>query len=264
MASSNSFMMMMGSVGLQIERRSGRALDDYIKSLDVLIVASGEEDALDGRQLLGLQAFSSLLLPVVFLFIITQVSMFDFLIEGPVQILTYIGLISFGFYFPAANIKDRMKKRQKKLTLELPDTIDLLTVSVEAGLDFMGALRRVMEKMKEGPLKEELSYFFKQVELGRTRREGLKDLAVRTQLDDISNVCSSLIQADRLGSSVGPILRVQSDMLRIRRGQRAEKAAMEAPVKMLAPLLMCIFPAVFIVIFAPLFIQMIMDIQASR
>ena len=263
MALKDSFLRSMGSLGMQIEQLSGRALHDYVESLDTAIVAGGEEGTLDGRQLLGIQALSSLLLPIVFLFIITQVSFLDFLITGPVQILTYLGLISFGFYFPLANIKDRMKKRQKKLTLELPDTIDLLTVSVEAGLDFMGAMKRVMDKMNDGPLKDELEYFFKQVELGRTRREGLKDLATRTQLPDLSNVCSALIQADRLGSSIGPILRVQSDMLRIRRGQRAEKAAMEAPVKMLAPLLLCIFPAVFIVIFAPLFIQMMMDWAAQ-
>lgn len=248
-------------VGKKVDASSGRALRDYLDRVGVQIIAAGMEDKVTAHQLLGMQVVGSFAVPFVALFImLNSGGLFDFMLKGPVQLLTYILLIAFGFYFPLQYVRDSMKKRQKKLTLALPDTMDLLTLSVEAGLDFMGALRKVVTKMPEGPLREEMQYFFKQVEVGRTRREALKELANRTQLQDLSNVCSSLIQADRLGTSVGPVLRVQSDMLRVRRGQRAEKAAMEAPVKMLAPLLLCIFPAVFIVIFAPLFIQMFQDL----
>jgi tight adherence protein C len=163
--------------------------------------------------------------------------------------------------FPASNIHERAAKRQKVISLQLPDTLDLLTISVEAGLDFMSAMRRVVEKHREGPLKEELERFFKQTELGQQRRLALREMANRVQLQDMGSVVSALIQADRLGVSVGPVLRAQSDMLRTRRAQRCEKAAGEAPVKMLAPLIMCILPSVFIMILGPVIIQMVMDMS---
>lgn len=258
---SSPMMNFFGDVGKRVDAASGRTLKDYIESTGLKIVAAGLEEKVNAHQLLGMQVLFAFVLPFLALFImLNSGGLFDFMLDGPVQILTYMLLIAFGFYFPLQYVHDHMKKRQKKLTLALPDTMDLLTLSVEAGLDFMTAMRKVVTKMPEGPLRDEMQYFFKQVEVGRTRRDGLRELAKRTQLTDLSNVCSSLIQADRLGTSVGPVLRVQSDMLRIRRGQRAEKAAMEAPVKMLAPLLLCIFPSVFIVIFAPLFIQMFQDL----
>ena len=110
-------------------------------------------------------------------------------------------------------------------------------------------------------MKEELERFFKQTELGRPRREALREMANRVQLQDLNAVVSALIQADRLGVSIGPILNMQSEMLRIRRGQRAEKLAQEAPVKMMMPLIVCILPSVFIMILAPIIIQMMQNLH---
>lgn len=152
------------------------------------------------------------------------------------------------------------RRRCEQIRLELPNMLDLLTISVEAGLDFSSAMRRVVQKQKNGPLKDELERFFKKTELGMTRRDALREMSRRIALPEMSAVASALVQADRLGSRIGPILRVQSDMLRSRRAQRAEKAAQEAPVKMLAPLLLCIFPSVFIMIMAPLIIQMLANL----
>jgi tight adherence protein C len=163
--------------------------------------------------------------------------------------------------FPAFNVREQAVKRQKSISLQLPDTLDLLTITVEAGLDFMSAMRRVVEKHRDGPLKDELERFFKQTELGQQRRLALREMANRVQLQDLGSVVSALIQADRLGVSVGPVLRAQSDMLRTRRAQRCEKAAGEAPVKMLAPLIMCILPSVFIMILGPVIIQMFSDLS---
>lgn len=241
-------------------RVSGEGLDDYCRKLQANLVSAGLEDKANAAKMLGIQLFAAVVVPIVAVFIIRQLGMFKGLFAGPGQIILYLGLIGFGFYFPVMNVNERMAKRQKSVLLELPNVIDLLTISVEAGLDFMGAMRRVVAKIKPGPLREEFEYFFKQTELGKTRQDALKEMSQRVQLVDLSTICSSLIQADRLGTSVGPILRVQSDMLRSRRSQRAEKSAMEAPVKMLAPLLICIFPAVFIMLFAPLFIQMFQDL----
>lgn len=251
---------MMHRLGDTAHRVTGTALDDHLQKLRERIVSSGSEGETTPEKILGAQIVCSLIAPVFVVYVIRFFNLFPGIFQGPAQILLYLGLIAFGFYFPAMSLRDKMLKRQKKILLQLPDVIDLLTISVEAGLDFMGAMRRVVQKMPEGALREELERFFKQVELGKTRKDALKELSKRVQLTDLSTITSSLIQADQLGSSIGPILRVQSDMLRVRRGQRAEKAAMEAPVKMLMPLLMCIFPAVFIMLFAPLFIQMILDI----
>lgn len=247
-------------IGRKVDRASAGGLDDYIEKLGRTIISAGMEDKTAAHQMLGIQMVSAMVVPLVVLFIIRYLGMFDGLFQGPGQIVLYIVLIAFGFYFPMMNIKERMAKRQKQVLLKLPDVIDLLTISVEAGLDFMQAMRRVVAKIPEGPLREEFMYFFKQVELGRTREDALKEMGARVQLSELSTICSALVQADRLGTSVGPILRVQSDMLRVSRGQRAEKAAMEAPVKMLAPLLICIFPSVFIMLFAPIFIQMFQDL----
>jgi tight adherence protein C len=141
--------------------------------------------------------------------------------------------------------------------LALPNFVDLLTVCVEAGLDFMGALRVVVSKQKEGPLKAELERFQKQLGLGKTRSEGLRELAVRIDSPDVWTIASALMQADRLGSPIGEALRSQSEILRVRRGQKAEKAAMEASVKVLAPLVLCILPAAFIMILGPVIIQIV-------
>lgn len=253
----------LDKMGEWANRATGGALDDHLENLQRKIVSAGLEGETTPEKILGIQMVSAVIAPIFVVYVIRFFNFFPGLFQGPGQIVLYLALIGFGFYFPSMNLGDRMAKRQKQILLQLPDVIDLLTISVEAGLDFMGAMRRVVQKMPEGALREELERFFKQVELGKTRKDALKDLSVRVQLTDLSTITSSLIQADQLGSSIGPILRVQSDMLRIRRGQRAEKAAMEAPVKMLAPLLICIFPAVFVMLFAPLFIQMYLDITGG-
>ena len=250
---------MLGSLGEKGCATFGDAAAKHVRKLESRLIASGEAVDLTGIQLFGVQLALMLSFPFIWGVIFYNVGWFSFLVEGPKQVLTYLGLMYFGFVFPVMNINERVKSRQKSIALQLPDTLDLLTISVEAGLDFMSAMRRVVEKHRPGPLKEELERFFKQTELGRPRRDALREMANRAQLQDLSAVVSSLIQADRLGVSIGPILRAQSDMLRIRRGQRAEKAAQEAPVKMLAPLMICILPSVFIMILAPVLIQMMMN-----
>jgi tight adherence protein C len=257
-AVSHEFLGWWGERG---RRWTGQWADRHIEKLAALLVTAGEPGNLKAVELFGIQLLSMVCFPLFWGVVINQVGWLSFLGEGPKQILVYAGLVAAGFAFPAMNLRERIKQRQKSIALQLPDTLDLLTISVEAGLDFMSAMRRVVEKHRPGPLKEELERFFKRTELGRPRREALREMANRVQLQDLSGVVSALIQADRLGVSIGPILRAQSDMLRIRRGQRAEKAAQEAPVKMLAPLMICILPSVFIMILAPIIIQMIENVS---
>jgi tight adherence protein C len=157
-----------------------------------------------------------------------------------------------GAYYPLMWVNDQVKKRHTQISRALPYNLDLLTLSVEAGLDFTAALAKVVEKGKGGPLREELQMVLKQLKMGKTREEALKSMIARVDLPALSTFVMALIQADKMGTSLGKVLRIQSTQLRIDRTQRAEKLANEAPVKMLFPLIACIFPTVFIVLFSPI------------
>jgi len=255
-AGMKNFFTAIGEFGRQ---KFGTLAERHVDKLTMQLIKAGEPGDMKGIELFGIQIFCAVIFPIFWGVIFNEIGFLNFFVEGPKQVLTYLALIGLGFSFPAMNLNERARKRQKSISIQLPGTLDLLTISVEAGLDFMSAMRRVVEKHPPGALKEELERFFKQTELGRPRREALREMANRVQLPDMNGVVSSLIQADRLGVSIGPILSTQSDMLRIRRAQRCEKAAQEAPVKMLAPLMMCILPSVFIMILAPVILQMVIN-----
>jgi tight adherence protein C len=161
-----------------------------------------------------------------------------------------------GVCYPIIWVNDQVKKRHFLITRALPYNLDLLTLSVEAGLDFTGALNKVVEKGKGGPLRDEFMLVLKQLKMGKTREEALKNLIARVDLPALTSFVSALIQADKMGTSIGKVLRIQSTQLRIERSQRAEKLANEAPVKMLFPLIACIFPTVFLVLFGPIIFAM--------
>lgn len=157
-----------------------------------------------------------------------------------------------GIFYPLIWINDKVTKRHLAISRALPFNLDLLTLSVEAGLDFTAALAKVVEKGKTGPLRDELNLVLKQLKMGKTREEALKSMIVRVDLAALTQFVTALIQADKMGTSLGKVLRIQSTQLRIDRTQRAEKLANEAPVKMLFPLIACIFPTVFMVLFGPI------------
>ncbi|MGM0596115.1 MAG: type II secretion system F family protein [Myxococcota bacterium] len=157
-----------------------------------------------------------------------------------------------GFLFPYQWLRDKIKRRQKKIVRSFPYALDLLTLSVEAGLDFQAAIKTVIDKAKEGPLTEEFSLMLSEIRMGRTREEALRNMAKRVQIGPVTAFVTNLVQADRMGTSLGKILRIQSVQMRIDRTQLAEKKANEAPVKILFPLVACIFPTVFMVLFGPI------------
>lgn len=167
-----------------------------------------------------------------------------------------LAFFAFGFLVPLIWLRDQIKKRHHKILRSLPYSIDLLTLSVEAGLDFQAAIGKVVEKGQPGPLREELSIMLGEIKLGKTREQSLRNLADRVQLPQLSAFVSNLIQADRMGTSLGKVLRIQSTQMRIERTHRAEKLAQEAPVKMLFPLVLCIFPTVFMILFGPIIFRM--------
>jgi tight adherence protein C len=133
--------------------------------------------------------------------------------------------------------------------------MDLMSLTVEAGLDFTVALQRIINEMGRGILSDEYSEMLRQIQLGTPRKEALRDLANRCQVVSLTSCCSAIIQADEVGANLAPILKILSGTLREQRSTRAEELAGKAPVKMLAPLILCIFPCVFIIIFAPIFIK---------
>ena len=148
-----------------------------------------------------------------------------------------------------------MRRRHLSIQRSLPFVLDLLTLSVEAGMDFIGALQRNCRLRRMDPLNEELLRMTKEIQVGLSRKEALRGMAERVRQGDLKAVAYALIQADELGVSIGAMLRIQSEQLRSRRFDRAEKLAAEAPVKMLGPLMLCIFPAVFIILLGPILSQ---------
>ena len=178
--------------------------------------------------------------------------------NGPLfnQILYTVGGFIFGKIIVDIFLRFKIKNRQAAISKELPDVLDLLTVSVEAGLGFDAALQKVIKKVK-GPISIEFSKTLQEIKMGKTRREALKDLAERTGEEDLNTFITSLIQADQLGVSIANVLRIQSKQIRTLRRQRIEEKAMKAPVKMLIPMVFFIFPAIFIVLLGPAAIQMI-------
>jgi tight adherence protein C len=169
---------------------------------------------------------------------------------GMMQIGIFGLLALIGFYLPFYIVSSRARQRQHAIIKSLPDAFDLITTCVEAGLGLDAALSRVSEKV-QGPFATELSRSLREIALGKSRRDALKELGDRTQVPDLMQFTNAVIQAEAMGSSIGQVLRVQSDQLRVRRRQRAEEQAYKAPVKMLFPLVMCIFPTLFIVILGP-------------
>ena len=160
-----------------------------------------------------------------------------------------------GWAVPGLWLAGARRRRHAAIQRALPFVLDLLTLSVEAGLDFISALQRNCKSRRLDPLNEELLRMTKEIQVGSSRKEALRNMADRVRQGDLNAVAYALIQADELGVSIGAILRIQSEQLRAKRFDRAEKLAAEAPVKMLGPLMLCIFPAVFIILLGPVVSQ---------
>ncbi len=159
------------------------------------------------------------------------------------------GLI--GYMLPVYWLGNKMKARRKKVRRALPDAIDLLTISVEAGLGFDQALQRVTEKWDDD-LSREFKRVLAEMRVGKTKRVALREMANRCDVEELSVFVASILQAEQLGVSIGKILSIQSDQMRVRRRQLAEELAHKAPIKMLFPMVFLIFPSIYIVILGPI------------
>ena len=177
------------------------------------------------------------------------------LMTGTVYV--FLGFAAAGILLPFTYLSDMIRRRQTRVRKELPFALDLLTLSVEAGMDFTAALANIVERLKKSPLAQEFDQAVKEINIGKQRSDALRDMAGRLAMTEVNTVVSSLIQADQLGTGLGTVLRIQAEDVRIRRFQSAEKRASEVPVKMLFPLVAFIFPVTFLMIAAPLLIELV-------
>ncbi len=172
------------------------------------------------------------------------------------SLFIFIGTVFAVVAIPRYFIASRIKKRQLQIQMDMPNVMDLLSVSIEAGLGFDAALNRVVEKL-EGPLSEELSLVYKEIKMGRARRDALAALAKRNTVKELQMFVSAVIQSEQYGTPIKTVLKVQSKQLRENRRARAQEKGMKAPVKMMLPMVVFIFPVVFIIILGPTVITVV-------
>ncbi len=222
-----------------------------VDKADARLITAGFEGLLAGWEFMALRFLCPVVLGLFWTALMYLVGQADDTVREYFGFLSFLGFLLFAAQ-PGLWLSSTIKKRQKTIQKAMPFMIDLLTLSVEAGIDFMNALQRSLENRKPDPLTEELMRVNHEIQLGTSRRNALKNLARRVDMPDMRSFAYALIQADELGVSIGTILRIQSEQIRQKRFARAEKMANEAPVKMLGPLMLFIFPAVFIVLLGPI------------
>lgn len=167
-----------------------------------------------------------------------------------------------GFFFPQLWLDEQIKKRQQEVQKALPDALDLLTICVEAGLGFDAAMSNVAQKW-DNELSLAFARCIRETQLGKIRRDALRDMADRIDLSDLTSFVAAVVQSEQLGVSMAKILRIQSDQMRMRRRQIAEEKAQQAPIKMLIPMVMFIFPSIFIVLLTPAALRL-MQVEIFR
>ena len=209
-------------------------------------------DSMTVLQFFTIVLVASTLLPAVyFAFAWITADEMTALLLFPVPVLAGLGLM-----LPLMMLRRAAKSRQKRIWRSMPNAIDLMTTCVEAGLSLDFALQRVAERYK-GSLSDEIHRMLREVGLGKTRREALADMAERIDVPDITTFVNSIVQAETLGTSVGQVLRVQAKQMRMKRRQRAEQMARQAPVKMVFPLVLFLMPSLFIVTIGPVILNVI-------
>ncbi len=165
-------------------------------------------------------------------------------------LLYTVGAVGLGYILPMMLLKSRITRRQNNIVKALPDALDLLVICVEAGLGFDMAMGKVYEKW-DNDLAVAFGRVLREIQLGKSRRDALRDMSNRMDVPDVTTFVAAIIQADQLGVSMGKILRVQSDQMRVKRRQRAQEKAHQAPVKMMIPMVFLIFPSLWIVLLGP-------------
>ncbi|HVC05744.1 MAG TPA: type II secretion system F family protein [Candidatus Acidoferrales bacterium] len=240
------FRPFLDKVGQRLNRNAGAGSTDALQ----------EKLNLAGRPW-GLSASGFLALRLLCMLMFTAIGLALALFGAltmPLLVVVPAGGLILGYLGPQMVVARRIKKRQKEILLALPSALDLLTISVEAGLSFDSALTRVVEKYNNA-FSRELSIMLNEVRLGRPRLDALDDVGRRCKVEELSNFIQAIIQSEQLGVGVANVLRIQSEEIRRKRRQRAEEQGQKAPLKMLFPMVGCIFPTLFIVLLGPAVIE---------
>jgi tight adherence protein C len=218
---------------------------DVVRRLDEELSYAGSPAGWDGERVLALKIVATIGGAVLGIVLsgFLGIGVLRGLILAPI-------LAALGYYGPEWILRSRSAKRQYRIRRQLPDALDLLSITVEAGLGFDAALERVAREVR-GPLGEELVRVVQEIRLGKSRSEALRDLGERTNVDELRSFVLAMVQADIFGISISRVLQVQAKELRIRRRQLAEEQAQKLPVKIVFPLILCIFPALFVVLLGP-------------
>jgi tight adherence protein C len=235
---------LFGPMGEALGRKVGGMLPGaVVRGIDHQLVQAGQPVSTSGF----LFAVILVMGTMFFMGLMLAISMGGLQGQG---LLVFFGCAAMGYFLPRVWLGSRVRHRQHEIVKSLPDAFDLVTTCVEAGLGLDAALAKVAEKV-EGPFADELGVMLREVSLGKLRREALKEMADRIGIPDLTIFINAVIQAETMGTSIATVLRVQADQMRTRRRQRAEAQAYKAPVKMIFPLVLCIFPTLFIVILGP-------------
>ena len=224
---------------------------ELVTNLEKKIVKAGNPANMEIKDWLSIQALLIIGAPILTL----AIGRSSYISSGNL-ILFVIAEIALGFVLPGFILGKLLTARQKVILNTLPDVIDLLTVSVEAGLGFDGALMKVVDK-KPGPLALEFDKVLQEIKVGKQKKNALKDMAERVELQDFTAFVGAVVQADQFGVGIANVLRIQAEQIRQKRRQRAQEKAMKAPIKMLIPMILFIFPTLFIVLLGPVVIQLI-------
>ncbi|MBS4007502.1 MAG: type II secretion system F family protein [Clostridium sp.] len=222
---------------------------EVLQRLEKQLQQSGNQGGLSAHDYLGLKAIFALGLPTFVYLLSSGIN------SAQLALITFLALI-IGWRLPEIQLKRSARMRCVQLEKTFPDVLDLLTVSVGAGLGFDGAMAKVVEK-SSGPVAEEFKRVLHEIKMGKSRRDALRDFGDRSGVADIKTFTGAIVQADQLGISISSTLKHQAEQMRRRRRQRVEEQAMKAPVKMLIPLILFIFPVIFIVLLGPALIQIL-------
>ena len=224
--------------------------DDRRKVYRRKIISAGLRDELNPDEFIAFKFFLILFFPIVC----------GFLKAGGVLDISWyyaLGSGGLGWFYPDFWASGRIKKRQAQILKSMPFIVDLLALSTEAGLDFIGAIGKVVDKAKASPLVDELSQLLKEIKVGSSRGEALREMGVRIGMTEINSFVAILISADQMGASIGKILRQQSEQIRMERMLRAERAGAAAAQKLIIPIVVLILPAVMLMIFGPFILGMV-------
>ncbi|MEW6606590.1 MAG: type II secretion system F family protein [bacterium] len=243
-------------IALKFTRKEGSSA--YQDKLLTQLIMAGNPGNLQPGEFIVIQFLISLVL----LFVILILCLFINL-NPPILILVF-ALTGFGFGFvgPKFWLSKQVTIRKRQISRSLPGTLDLLQVSMEAGLGFDLALSKVVEKVK-GPLAFEFKKALEEIIVGKSRKEALKDISRRTQVEDLQLFINNIIQAEQLGVGIARVIQVQSDQIRVLQRQRAEEQAMKVPIKMLFPLIFFIFPTILLVVLGPVLLKIISELGTT-